>query len=87
MPYHMIPTPYRVRVTFIMLDPNTDVPVSGPEAVKVLGDMQTLTAFETAGLQASQFEAAGKCIFTKEGWKHLQAYCKIHYWLQYKNQH
>lgn len=42
-----------------MLDPVTNVPITGSEAVKVLGDTETLTAFETAGIQASPFTAAG----------------------------
>ena len=59
MLYHMILIPYRVLVTFIMLDQDTGVPIPGSEAVKVLGDTQTLTAFESAGIQASAFTAAG----------------------------
>ena len=59
MLYHVILIPYRVLVTFIMLDPVTNVPIPGSEAVKVLGDTETLTAFETAGFQASPFAAAG----------------------------
>ena len=51
--------PYRVLVTFIMLDPVTNLPIVGFEAVKVLGDTETLTAFETAGIEASPFTAAG----------------------------
>ena len=42
-----------------MLDPKTNVPIPGSEAVKILGDTQTLTALEIAGLEASEFQAAG----------------------------
>lgn len=45
-----------------MLDPVTGIPVSGPEAVKVLADMKTLVAFQNAGVQASEFRAAGKIV-------------------------
>ena len=44
-----------------MLDPETNIPISGSEAVKILGDKQTLEAFETAGFQASEFTAPGDC--------------------------
>jgi len=55
----MVHIPHRVLVSFIMLDPDTNIPISGSEAVKILGDMQTLEAFETAGFQASEFTAPG----------------------------
>ena len=46
-------------MTFIMLDPKTNEPIPGSEAVKILGDTQTLTALETAGFEASEFKAEG----------------------------
>jgi len=49
-----------VEVTFIMLDSSTNVPISGSEAVKVLEERKTQTALQTAGIQASEFRAAGE---------------------------
>lgn len=46
-------------MTFIMLDPVTNAPLKGSEAIRVLEEKNTLTAFQTAGLQASQFKTTG----------------------------
>jgi len=48
-----------VEVAFIMFDPSTNIPISGSEAVKVLEERETQTAFQTAGIKASEFQAAG----------------------------